>query len=155
MKKLILISAFILPLSLFAQNWSSEEKAILNVLNEEGAALIALDMDRIAAIHIQDKTTTRLSSNLNKVYSGWDEIKSLFERYFERVRNSANENSKNTKENVVIKVTGKTAWVVCDNVWKWEEDGEAKERINKEIAFLEKDHGKWKFSFYTFIPKSE
>ena len=29
MKKLVLISAFIIPLNLCAQNWSTEEKAIL------------------------------------------------------------------------------------------------------------------------------
>ncbi len=155
MKKLIIIFVLIIPLILYSQNWTNEEKAILNVLNEEGAALMDLDMDRIAAVHIQDKSTTRLSSNSDKVYSGWDEIKSLFESYFERIRNSDRENSKNTKENVIIKVTGKTAWIVCDNVWKWEEGGEAKERINKEIAFLEKENGKWKFSFYTFIAKPE
>ena len=155
MKKSILIFSFFLPFSLYAQNWSSEEKAILDVLNEEGAAFIALDMDRLAAIHIQDESAARLQLNSDKVYSGWPEIKANFERMFESVKNSAFENPKNSKENVHIKVTGKTAWVVCDNVWKWNEEGEAKESVNKEIAFLEKDKGKWKFSFYTFLNKPE
>ena len=123
------------------------------MLNEEGAAFAALDLDRLAAIHLQDESVARLNLNRDKVYSGWDEIKAYFEEMMEELKNGAFKNAKNSKENIVIKVTGKTAWVVCDNIWKWENDGEPQLMGNKEIAFLKKDHGKWKFSFYTFVAK--
>jgi hypothetical protein len=112
-------------------------------------------MDRLAAVHIQDDLAVRYNLGGDKVLSGWKEIKENFEKMFEQVKNSAWENAINSKKNILIKVTGKTAWVLCDNVWNWEENGENKERINKEIAFLEKDKGKWKLSFYTFLRKSE
>jgi hypothetical protein len=153
---LSLTFAFI-PLLVQAQNWSAEEKAVIDALNEEGAAFVDMDMDRLAAVHIQDESTIRYSLNNDKALSGWDEIKANFERMFEARKDRSIDvtTAKNTKENVILKVTGNTAWVLCDNVWNYEESGEKKESINKEIAFLEKEKGKWKISFYTFIAKPE
>ena len=152
----VLLFAFV-PLIVSAQNWSAEEKALIDALNEEGAAFVDMDMDRLAAVHIQDESTVRYSLNDDKALSGWEEIKANFERMFESRKNRSVDftAAQNTKENVIVKITGKTAWVLCDNVWNWEESGEKKKSINKEIAFLEKEKGKWKISFYTFIAKPE
>ena len=155
MYRLTLLFSLLISVNLLAQSWSEEEKAIIDALNEEGAAVVAMDMKRLAALHVQDDLAVRYNLGGDKVLTGWNEIKENFEKMFEQVKNSAWENANNSKKNIVIKVTGKTAWVLCDNVWNWEENGEKKERINKEIAFLEKDNGKWKLSFYTFLRKSE
>jgi hypothetical protein len=143
---LVFLFAFV-PLIMSAQNWSAEEKAVIDALNEEGAAFVDMDMDRLAAVHIQDGSAVRYSLSDDKALSGWDEIKANFETMFEWRKNNSDNfgNAKNTKENVIIRATGKTAWVLCDNVWNWEEGGDQKEMINKEIAFLEKEKGKWKF----------
>ena len=155
MKNLILLLSVLVPATLFAQNWSADEKAIINSLNAEGAAFVEMDIDRLAAVHVQDGSVVRYNLGEDKAITGWTEIKANFEQMFEDVKDSSWENTKNTKENLIIKVTGKTAWALCDNVWNWEENGEKMGFVNKEIAFLEKEKGKWKLSFYTFIFKPE
>jgi ketosteroid isomerase-like protein len=155
MKNLILLLSVMFPAILFAQNWSADEKAIIDALHEEGAAFIEMDMDQLAAVHVQDGRVVRYDSGDDTAITGWPEIKANFEQMFETRKDMSWEKAKNTKENLMIKVTGITAWVLCDNVWSWEENGEKKGFVNKEIAFLEKEKGTWKLSFYTFIVKPE
>jgi len=158
MKTLILICILLIPLRLNAQKWTSEEKAIVKVHKAEGEAFAAFDKDRLFNLHVQDKTAARLAG-INNLIQGWDEIKLLLEGYMERNKANPIKNPKNLKENILIKVTGNSAWLVCDNIWKWEEfEGEELESLgfeNKQIAFFEKIDGKWKFSFNAFIAKPE
>jgi len=90
------------------------------VLVEEGTAAVDKDLDQLAAIDIQDGSVARLVLNRDKVYSGLAEIKALFESYVGQGSKNRINNFRNSKEIVVMKVTGKTAWIVCDNIWKWE-----------------------------------
>jgi len=48
-----------------------------------------------------------------------------------------------------------TAWVICDNIWKWEAKGEPQTNQNIQISFLEKIDGEWKFSFNAFVAAPE
>jgi len=133
---------------------AKEEEAIKKVLYEEGATFIALDMESLSALHVQDESDTRLSGS--KVYSGWDEIEILFQSYFKRNKaDSTFENARNEKENIILKVTGNNAWVICDNIWKWEAKGEPQTMQNIQISFLEKIDGDWKFSFNAFVAGPE
>jgi hypothetical protein len=129
-----------------------EKAAIIKVLNDEGSRFIANDMEGVSALHVQGEQALRLEGS--DIYSGWDKIKNLYDTYIERNKKDTTfTNSQNIKENIIIKVTGNSAWLVCDNIWKWKVNGQPEENINIQIAFFEKINNEWKFSFNAFMPK--
>ncbi len=132
-----------------------EKEAIMAVIQEEADAVIAMDMDRLFAVHVQDSLDTRLQTRANdySLYAGWDEIKALFESWEED--GWSVEDPKNFKENVILKVTDGSAWLICDNIWKWTSEDEPGEMDNIQISFMEKIEGEWKFSFTAYITKPE
>lgn len=135
-----------------------EKEAILNVLNEEGNAFAAKDMERVFATHVQDSLATRLEQTYNsyQIFKGWNEIKKMYEGYnASMMEDTVTANFRNLKENVIMKVTGTSAWVICDNIWKYEANGKPYESSNTQIAFFEKDNIGWKFAFNAFISKPE
>ena len=136
-----------------------EKEAIMAVLQERGDAMVTRDMERLFAIHVQDSLDTRLDyptsgENNYTIYAGWDEIKSLFESWAEMDRTGF-EDTKNWKENVILKVIDDCAWLICDNHWSWKTEGEPGVRDNIQITFLEKIEGEWKISFTAFVMKPE
>jgi len=133
-----------------------EKEAVLKVLQEEGDAFAVNDMKRVSAVHLQDKTATRLEQGPDSynIYNGWDEINRLYEGYIERnLADSSYKNSQNLKGNITIKIVENSAWLICDNTWKYEYNGVAEEDTNIQIAFFEKVNGEWKFSFNAFVQK--
>jgi len=137
---------------------AKEKEAILKVLQEEGDAYAASDLKRISAVHIQDSTATRLGqgSDSYKIYKGWNDIKKLYEDNLKiHSTDSSLKNPQNLKENLIIKVVGNSAWVLCDNTWKYEYNNVAGQTTNLQIAFFEKINGQWKFSFDAFVQRPE
>ena len=132
-----------------------EKEAIMAVIQEEGDAAAASDLERLFAVHVQDNLDTRLQLGKNNytIYAGWDEIKTLFEGWAESGWNF--EDPKNLKENVILKVADGSAWLICDNIWKWNYEGEPGGFDNIQITFLEKIEGEWKISFTAFVTKPE
>jgi ketosteroid isomerase-like protein len=155
-KNLFLISAILFLLCYSCQEKVDVEKekaAIIEVLNAEGSCFAANDLECILALHVQDELSTRMQGAT--IFKGWDEIKSLYESYIEQnSQDTAWSNPRNIKENIICKVTGNTAWLTCDNIWKYEINNEPQEWTNIQIAFFEKIDGKWKISFDAFMPKS-
>lgn len=164
-------SLFVLSALIFLTCFSCKEKidvgkekeAILKVLHEEGDAFAVNDLKRVCAVHIQDSTATRLEqgSDSYKIYTGWNDIKKLYESYIKgNSTDSSWKNPKNLKENIIIKVVGNSAWVLCDNTWQYVyknvtgKDTTGKD-TNMQIAFFEKINGEWKFSFNAFVQKPE
>jgi hypothetical protein len=133
-----------------------EKEAVLKVLQEEGDAFAVSDMKRISAVHLQDKTDTRLEQGPDSydIYNGWDEINRLYEGFIEStLADSSYKNLENIKENIIIKVVGNAAWLICDNKWKYYNNDIPGEDTNIQIAFFEKINGEWKFSFNAFVQK--
>jgi hypothetical protein len=134
-----------------------EKEAIIKVLQEEGDAFAVNDLNRVFAVHLQDNTATRLEQGPDSynIYKGWNEIKKLYESYTERnLADTSYKNSQNLKGNIIIKVIENSAWLICDNTWKYEYNNIAAEDTNIQIAFFEKINGEWKFSFNAFVQKS-
>ena len=134
-------------------NVEKEKEAIMALLQEETDATIAMDLDRIFALHVQDDMETRLELGVYgfNTFQGWDEIKMLFE---DAIGGWEVENPVNSKENVIIKVTPNSAWLTCDNLWTWSVDGETLGYSNIQVLFLEKIKGDWKISFASYYSKS-
>lgn len=132
-----------------------EKAAILAVLQEEGDAFSAADMNRIAATHTANAQDVRLAWDGSgaKRYEGWDQIKGLYEEYMANPLPGGS--FKNAKEKVVVRVANGSAWVVCDNTWKSTQDGKENSFTNVQVAFLEKQQGKWKVAFTAFVPRSD
>ena len=138
-------------------NVEQEKEAILAVLQEEVDASMALDKERLFALHVQDDMETRLELGEYgfNTYKGWDEVSALLGDFIDRDDVLAGENLVNIKENLIIKVTGNTAWLTCDNIWEWTIDGE-KERLSSiQVTFLEKINGEWLISFAAYYSKSQ
>jgi hypothetical protein len=136
---------------------SKEKEAVLKVLREEGDAYVVSDMKRIAAIHIQDSIDTRLAQGPDsyKIYKGWNEIQKMYENDIKIKPDTSLKNPKNLKENIIVKVVGNSAWVICDNTWKYNYNNVPEKTTNIQIAFFEKINGEWKFSFDAFVQKPE
>ena len=156
-KSVLILFAFFMLINYSCQQKVDVEKekaAIIQVLNEEGSAFAANDPDRVCAVHVQDDLATRFDGD--KIYKGWTEIKSLYESYIDRNKQDTTYlNPRNIKENIILKVTDNTAWLMCDNIWKYDVNNEPVESKNIQIAFLEKTENGWKFSFNAFIPLPE
>ncbi len=131
-----------------------EKEAILAVLQEEAAALAASDFDRFRATHIQDSQETRVELGIYgyHIYQGWEEVGTLMKDYLEGHQMN---DPINRKENVLIKVTGNSAWLTCDNIWKASSGESQTENNNLQIVFFEKIEGEWKISFATYYSKPE
>jgi ketosteroid isomerase-like protein len=130
-----------------------ERAAIMAVIHEEADAMAAKDMDRVSALHTQDSLETRLELGVYgfNAFVGWDQIQPLLGGFTagQQVGNPVNR-----KENVILKVTGNSAWLTCDNIWEWTVAGEPGGYHNVQITFLEKVDGDWKISFAAYYTKA-
>jgi len=131
----------------------NEEKELLDVLRLEVEALLAGDMEAAFAFHTQDSKETRLELGVfgYNTFEGWDEIKSFLEDASPGLKHA---DAVNVKENVVSKVNGNSAWLKCDNIWKWTVDGEIGGYNNLLVVFFEKIKGEWKISFASYYTKA-
>jgi len=158
MKKLIIAAIFILLAGVaFCQNKSDiekEKKAIMAVLQEEGNAHAEHDLEGLQKAYINDSHTVRVHTRKNNysILEGWDQVNSLFESWL-TMDMSKIKNIVHSKDNVIIKVLDNNAWVICDNIWKYERDGESVERSEIQITFLEKNNKEWKISFNAIVSK--
>ena len=134
-----------------------EKEAILAVLQEESDASLAMDKERVFALHVKDDLETRLELGEYgyNTYKGWDEVSGLLGDALSGDGALMGENAVNRKENMIIKVTGNTAWLTCDNIWEWNIDGDKGGYSNIQVNFLEKIQGEWKISFAAYYSKSQ
>jgi len=132
----------------------NEEEALLEVLHKEATAMLAGDMETVFALHTQDVKETRLELGVfgYNTFEGWDEIKTFI---VDAASGLNHANIVNVKENVVSKVNGNSAWLACDNIWKWNDDGGEQEGYdNLQVVFFEKIKGEWKISFASYYNKA-
>ena len=132
-----------------------DKEAILALLNAEGEALMAKDKDRLFDFYVQDDLTTRLELGeygYNR-YEGWEEVGGLLGDFLSGEGSGLGADAVNKKENVIIKVTGSTAWLTCDNIWEWTGEGQEYSYNNIQVLFFEKIRGEWKISFSAYYTK--
>lgn len=126
-----------------------EKDAILAVIQEETTAMAAMDKEGVFAVHVQDSMETRIELGVHGVNTlqGWDKIKP---NLGDATEGWQVDNPVNSKENVFIKVAGNSAWLTCNNVWKYSFDGDPGRSETFQITFLEKIKGDWKISFSAY-----
>jgi hypothetical protein len=135
---------------------AKEKEAIMAVINQESQAALDRNPEALKALYIQDEMNTRvnLSPDTCIILKGWSELEPKLDSYkpdttFSRIY----KNIKFSKENARIKVTGNTAWVLCDNIWQGDIEGKPMKVEGLQITFLEKVNGQWKFSFAAWLSK--
>jgi len=140
-----------------AVNVEKEKEAILAVLEEEGSAMLAKDTERVFALHVRDDLETRLELGEYgfNTYKGWDEVSVLLGDALGGDGALMAANAVNRKENMILKVTGNTAWLTCDNIWEFNNNGEKGGYSNIQVTFLEKIGGDWKISFAAYYSKPQ
>jgi hypothetical protein len=133
-----------------------EKEAIMAVINAESETARTSDYDGLVSCYLQDENQIYFYLGIDdyQIYTGWDQLAPQFERFKEP---PAEEMKAITfsKENPIIKVTGNTAWAICDNIWKGTGEEGAWKNEGIQITFLEKVNGNWKFSFVAFLQKPE
>jgi len=158
MKKIFIAATFLLLAGIACcQNKSDIEKekeAIMAVIQEEGNAHAEHDLEGLQQAYINDSHTVRVHTR-KKNYSileGWDQVNTLFEGWM-KMDMSKYQNIVHSKDNVILKVLENSAWVICDNVWKFEVEGAPVEDSEIQITFLEKINEEWKISFNAIVTK--
>ena len=133
-----------------------EKEAIMALIQKESETARDGDVDGLMSCYIQDEFQTRLGINSEgyKLTTGWDDLKPLFESSGERGEMDNSQVSVK-KENPVIKIMGNSAWLICDNTWEGEWDGEYFKNESIQVTFLEKVKDEWKFSFTAWITKPQ
>jgi hypothetical protein len=132
-----------------------DKEAILAILNAEGDAALAKDIEWISDKYVQDELTTRLEMGqygYNR-YEGWEEVEGLLGDFLGGEGSIGGDNPVNRKENVILKVMENSAWLTCDNIWEWTIEGETGGYNNIQIMFFEKVKGDWKISFSAYYTK--
>jgi len=136
------------------KNPSKEKEAILAVLEEESAAVLAGDFERYRNMHVQDDLETRIEMGIHNyhVYKGWNKIEPVMRDFIE---GGMNDDAVNRKENLIMDVNGKSAWLTCDNIWQTKSSPQEVLYNNIQIVFLERIRGEWKISFAAYYTKGE
>jgi hypothetical protein len=131
-----------------------EQEAVMAVLTAESDALVAGDFERFKALHTQGELETRVEMGIYgyNVYKGWDRVVAMVGDFLD---GSPNEDIVNRKENCIVNISGRSAWVTCDNVWTDRSSGDVIVYNNLQIAFLEKQGGAWKISFAAYYTKGD
>lgn len=132
----------------------SEEEAILSTLQAESDALITGDFEAFQALHVQSELETRVEMGIYgyRVYKGWDNVSALVGDFMDA---GSTESLVNKKENCIVHVSGKSAWVTCDNLWMYSSAPDQILYNNLQITFLEKRSGTWKISFSAYYTKGD
>jgi hypothetical protein len=134
-------------------NIEKEQEAIMEVLQQQSDAFLSGDLEKAFAAHTQDDLETRLELGAYgyNTFKGWDEIKSFL---VDAAPGFMHPGAVNTKENVIMKVMGNSAWLTCDNIWKWDMDEGSEGFANIQVIFFEKIKGEWKISFSSYYNKA-
>lgn len=133
-------------------NVEKEKEAIMAMIQQDIEGFQSMDKDLIFTNHVQDGEEVRLELGVYgyNIYNGWDEIETLLSDFLEGNEYDSMENS---KENVILRVSGNSAWLVCDNITKLRSGDEVDVITNIQILFLEKAKGEWKISFSAYYSK--
>ena len=116
-----------------------EVEAIMSVIQREGNAHATHDLAGLQNVYIHDSLTVKAHTRKNNysILKGWDIVNSLFESWM-TMDISNYKNIVNSKENVIIKVIDDCAWLICDNDWDFEYEGNPIQTLKFKLLFLKK-----------------
>jgi hypothetical protein len=138
------------------QDTSADEAAVIALLDQESRLAVEGDIDGLLSLYVQDDKNARLSvtKSVSAMITGWEAVR---EHQVNLLKSDWMDWEEKTfsKENVWIKVSGNTAWAVCDNVWRWREGDQRKQFQNIHITICEKHGGCWKIAFQAFVRDPE
>jgi ketosteroid isomerase-like protein len=156
-KYLLLFTAIIMVSAISCQkkvDIEKEKEAIMTVIKAESETARNGDVAGLISYYVQDEYNTRftLGKDNYQILTGWDKLSPLFESFKVNAETDSSTMSF-TKKDEVVKVTGNTAWVICENNWKITTTEGERKAESIQITFLEKVEGAWKISFAAWIPK--
>ena len=135
-------------------DFDAEKRAIMEVIQNESEFARDGKFEEFVDLYIHDEFNTRLNFRLDTFFiiKGWENVQSTME--YLRDREVIEDNPITiSKENPIVKITGNTAWLICDNIWQGVYEGEEVYYNSLQITFLEKIDGAWKISFAAWMQK--
>lgn len=133
-----------------------EKEAIIKVINAETEAYLDRDFEAMFETHLQDSLNMRLTAGAdNYVFlEGWEDVSKHMTGNQTEDDLRTDLHIKVEKSNYRMKVYPDAAFVVCDQKWVSNYDGDSTEINSIQVRFLEKIDGEWKISFVSFIGTS-
>lgn len=133
-----------------------ERAAIIEVINLETDAYLARDFDAMFATHVKDSLNMRLTAGAdNYVFAeGWEDVSKHMTGEETEDDLGPDLHISVEKTNYRMKLYPNSAFVVCDQKWTADYEGDVTEINSIQVRFLEKIGGEWKISFVSFIGTS-
>jgi len=156
--KYTILFAFILAAFAFAGceqpiDYEKEKAAIIAVMEKETQSYIDRDFEAMYSTHVQDSLNMRLTAGPSNVVfaEGWDEVSRHMSG--DQTEDDLGPDLHITveKSNYRMRIHPQSAFVVCDQKWATDYDGDIVEMNSIQVRFLEKVEGEWKISFVSFI----
>lgn len=139
-----------------AIDYDKEKAAIIEVINKETDTYLARDFEGMFATHVQDSLNMRLTAGAdNYVFvEGWEDVSRHMTGDETEDDLGSDLHITVEKSNYRMKLYPNSAFVVCDQKWTSNYDGDVNEINSIQVRFLEKIEGEWKISFVSFIGTS-
>ncbi|MFO7851647.1 MAG: hypothetical protein ACQERS_10925 [Bacteroidota bacterium] len=134
----------------------AEKEAIMKVIQNESEFARDAKFEEFVNLYVHDEFNTRLRflPDTFEIIKGWENVRNRL-AYIDDREETELTTVNVSKENPLVKITGNTAWVVCDNIWQGEYEGEEIYNESLQVTFLEKSEGEWKISLAGWFSKPE
>ena len=156
--KYTILSAFILAAIAFtgceqAIDYEKEKAAIIAVMEKETQTYIDRDFEGMFSTHVQDSLNMRLTAGPSNVVfaEGWEDVSRHMTG--DQTEDDLGPDLHITVEkyNYRMRIFPYSAFVVCDQKWATDYDGDIVEMNSIQVRLLEKIEGEWKICFVSFI----
>lgn len=156
--KYTILFAFILAAFAFSGceqpiDYEKEKAAIIAVMEKETQTYIDRDFEGMFSTHLQDSLNMRLTAGAsNYVFAeGWENVSRHMTG--DQTEDDLGPDLHITveKSNFRMRIYPHSAFVVCDQKWSTDYDGDVVEMNSIQVRLLEKIEEEWKICFVSFI----
>ena len=132
-----------------SQQWSSDEQAILDVINTESAAYFANDFDTLANQWLHTDAAIRIFAGPRvgvRQHKGWDQIGEGFRKSMEWAPQHYDAREYLDRQNIQISISGDMAWVHYDQILTKNDPNFITEPLHHETKILHRLDGRWRIA---------
>ena len=131
------------------ENETDQEKAVLQVIEDESAAYFANDFDALAECWLQTDDAIRMFAGPRlgvRKHKGWAQIGAGFRKSMEWAPQHYDAREYLRRRNVQVSISGDIAWVYYDQVLAKNDPGFITDSLQFETKILHRVEGKWRIA---------